>query len=615
MSGNSPASPPRAARRFVAWTVAAGALAAIPIVVLAFREPFPLLEGLGLALIATGAFFLHRRSFVVHWRAQRIASTLDEPIALVGFLVLAPAHAVLAVLVGISLAQVAARRAPIKMTFNVGSYTLATVAAFLAFTGVVATGAHVLLAVLAAALAYALTSNVLISHLFARIESASATRVFQERFAMSTVASTVLGAGFVASAWALWLVSPIAVVALVPIVALAIGHADALARLDREASVRARLAEATRALLASPDEGALGMRILQPCGELFLAGRAEIVLGRALEDPRVWSVEFEGGADPGRAPLEAPLMGRDDESIGTLRIFPARRTMSAKDTRHDAALLNLFAAEAAAALELARVVRRYASLHSMHDRVVRHAPAGIVQLDERGVVEEVNEAFERAMGDPRGAWNTLLGFPAFADGLRSLARGVPFRDVEVRVDGLVFDVAGVPLPPAEGELRSPSIVLFRDVSAHHEAAEAQRKHSVTRPLVRRIVLEIVREGAVPERLLVALGHQLANETDARTPEEFAGAFRDMGLGDLHADTSASGMTKFVADDLIERRPHAKQPTCHVARGFVEGVIERLEGHPALGSEIQCQSQGHAKCTFLVKAKPALAKPTERARAR
>lgn len=608
---SDPTALPTPARWFVASVLLSGATASGIVATLAARTwPMPL-EWVLLGGVSVGAFIVQRRSFVLRWREHRVASTLDECVVLLGFLVVPPAHAVVALVAGILAAQLAARRAPVKAAYNVGSYALAASASLAVYLGLGALAAPPAAALAAASLAYALTSNVLISHLFARLEGVAWSRVFRERFAFATVASATLGASLVLCGWALWELDRLALLALVPLVALALVFADAVARLDREARVRSRLAAASRALLTTPDEGALAERILRECGELFVAGRAELTLARPLEQARTWSADFEGGAAAGRAPLEAPLVARDGEPIGLLRVFPPHRTLATKDASHDVALLGLFAGEAAAALETASVMRRFASLHTMHDRIVRHAPAGIVRLDAGGRLEEANEAFERAVGDPRAAWATLVADPELGEAIARLSRGLAFQDVEVRFDGLVFDVAGVPLPPAEGEMRAGAVVMFRDASARHEAAEAQRKHSVTRPLVRRIVLEIVREGAVPERLLVSLGRRLAQEVDASTADEYARAFREMGLGDLYTSEGPPGLVAFRADDLLERRAGAKQPTCHLTRGYAEGVVEALEGHPSLGSEVQCQSQGHHHCTFLVKAKPRLAMNVEK----
>ena len=148
------------------------------------------------------------------------------------------------------------------------------------------------------------------------------------------------------------------------------------------------------------------------------------------------------------------------------------------------------------------------------------------------------------------------------------------------------------------------------IEAHQAAETATRGRMLTRPFVRRLVLSIVSRMNAPRNVINEVGRGLA-ELDLRTMDEFTEAFRSMGLGNLRYERRDGDSYVFSADDLLERQARASQPTCHLALGFVEGAVASIHG-ASLGSELRCQSQGHARCEFVVQPR---AMPTVKVRAR
>ena len=148
------------------------------------------------------------------------------------------------------------------------------------------------------------------------------------------------------------------------------------------------------------------------------------------------------------------------------------------------------------------------------------------------------------------------------------------------------------------------IVALKDaeIQTRIQTEAALRSNVVARSLVRRIVLDLVGGIGASEATITKLGRRLAGEVEAKSAEEFSAAFRAMGLGELQLTGEDDGTYVFEADDLLEKRGRSTQPTCHLARGYLEGAVAALHGHNALGAEVRCQSQGHARCRFVVKPK-------------
>lgn len=135
------------------------------------------------------------------------------------------------------------------------------------------------------------------------------------------------------------------------------------------------------------------------------------------------------------------------------------------------------------------------------------------------------------------------------------------------------------------------------------AADELLQARIARPLVRSLFAELVRRSRLHENDLREMGAALARQVDAASCEAFAAAFERLGLADeLRCGGRHEGRYDFEARDLFERRPHARETTCHLTLGYLEEAVRRVEGRVALGSETACQSRGDASCAFAVRAR-------------
>ena len=174
----------------------------------------------------------------------------------------------------------------------------------------------------------------------------------------------------------------------------------------------------------------------------------------------------------------------------------------------------------------------------------------------------------------------------------------------VRRDGSEFPIEISLSPLGEGRERVV-LAAMRDVTERKRAEEELRVARVARPLVRRIVRELVDRTRADRATLQAVGEGLAREADASTLEEFVGAFSEMGFGQLDYAGEEGGRYRFTARDLIERREGARLTTCFLTVGFLSGAVARaVPSSTVLGTEVACQSRGDPECQFVVQAKPA-----------
>lgn len=608
-------TPPRAVR-YVGVVGGVGALAVGGSAVLLAFTDRPSATELALAgAMVLASYLLQRQGFVFHWRGQRTTSTLDEPAVLLSLLLLPPALAVLAVAAGIAAAQVVAKRKPLKAAYNIAAYGTATAFAAAVYAGTLAVGQPVFVAGLVAVFAYAILSNVLIAELFARLEDAPWSRIYRERFFRATYLNASLGYALVIALYALWQMHPLALLAFAPILFLVMSFIDLNAKSEREVRVRRQLEQMTTQLVASDRVDAIADEILDRCGELFLAGQATLVLERKHgEPPREWARTFEGGPATTRPAIEAPLIGRDGRRFGALRVAPAQRAPTTHALDLDKPLLTVVAGQVAAALEIVDAFHELVHLKNEHEGIVRNVPAGILRVDHTGAPIQWNDCFAREVGEPRSTWDALRAAPPLHERIPALLAGERFIDVELQVEGRHFTVSGEPLPRADGGAPG-AVLLFHDLTPMKQAEAAMRTQVLTRPLVRRIVLDLVGGLGASQAAIWGVGRRLAKEVNASSVEDYVAAFRSMGLGDLHVRERNGETYVFEADDLLERRGRASQPTCHLARGFVEGVVGTVHGPDALGSEVKCQSQGHAKCVFIVKPRAAEPEPSPKAKAK
>lgn len=564
-----------------------------------------------LVAFTTGYVFLQRRSFVLYWRKQRILTTLDEPMVYLSIVTLPFPAAILVVFLGTIAAQAMAARKPLKSLYNIAGYTLAcTVAAAVYYAATAFAHLTPLLAGLPAIFSYTLTSNLLVSGIFSRVEGEPLLKVFRQRFLLSTPLHGFLGGSFGFAAVVMASYHPLSLVLLTPMTLLALGFAKLDAGAEREILVRRRLAQMEQQLISTSDEETVVENVLVACQDMFLAGRASITLVLPTGEERAWQHEYEGGPSDA-APILSPIVGHDGKKLGSLTIWSRAHRKEAL-TEADQPLLDIVTGRAATGIERARAMRELLHLKNLHEEIVQHVPAGVVRVDQEGRILQANAFLLRALGrvDAPGpeesvfAWEPLQQVPEFYSQVQGVLRGESFYDYELRLSdarGTTLSASGVPLPDDKG-----AIVLFSDVTAQKQAAEAMRSQTMTRPFVRRLVLNLVGGLNIPRETIASVGRSLARELALGDMQEYAAAFRATGLGDLHFERQEGERFFFVADDLLEKRVGASQPTCHLALGFLEGAVGSAHEGAALGTELRCQSKGHAQCVFVVQPRAHLA---------
>lgn len=143
----------------------------------------------------------------------------------------------------------------------------------------------------------------------------------------------------------------------------------------------------------------------------------------------------------------------------------------------------------------------------------------------------------------------------------------------------------------------------QDLTGRRRMEEAVREQAVTRSLVRAMLQDIGRAGHLPAQLMRDLGRRLANGVKGARMEDWLAAFASMGLGRLEIVAEDGARFTLRGLDLLEYAPGAREPSCHLPLGFLEGAYFALTGKEGLGAELKCQSLGHAECLFIVAARP------------
>lgn len=352
-------------------------------------------------------------------------------------------------------------------------------------------------------------------------------------------------------------------------------------------------------------------------------GRGEGVAGRVWETGEPLVVDdyatWEGRSSKiaygdVRAVVGLPLKGSDG-IVGVMGVYLLQegRRFTAAEVR----ALEGYAQMASLALDHARLTAALRESEARFRLAFEHAPTGrgVTTPDGRWVL--VNPTLCALAGRTMEEMLTLrsadITHPedreATVAGLQNLLAGKLARYEHVkrylRPDGsavwvqtvvsLVRDHAGRPLYFIGDAL---------DLTARRAAEEAARQQTVTRDLVRRLLQDLSGQAHVQPGLMRDLGRRLAKGVPPGTLDDYARAFASMGLGTLvfAGRETGRGTERFVfeGDDLLERATNASQPTCHLALGFVEGAVGAISGKAALGTELQCQSQGHKRCKLIVK---------------
>lgn len=151
--------------------------------------------------------------------------------------------------------------------------------------------------------------------------------------------------------------------------------------------------------------------------------------------------------------------------------------------------------------------------------------------------------------------------------------------------------------------RMARVTTFRDVSDRKRADAELRVASVARPLVRKLIQDLVEAGGVAHQILQQVGRKFASDLSAKDVDALTRAFSEMGLGEVKVERAEEGRFTFTGTDLLERRPGSRVATCYFTLGYLSEAVSRVsKGEPTLGTEIDCQSRGSAQCKFIVQVK-------------
>lgn len=162
--------------------------------------------------------------------------------------------------------------------------------------------------------------------------------------------------------------------------------------------------------------------------------------------------------------------------------------------------------------------------------------------------------------------------------------------------------------PLEIESIRVAASLLGAAIARRRADQAERSRAVTKDVVRNMLRRLRQESANGSWLMRELGRSMGADAAAAPLEERLASFAEMGLGHLALDAQVDDRFVFAGRDMLEQARGAREPTCHLPLGFLEGALGGALGREVLGAEIACQSLGHARCQFvlMVRAGPSAA---------
>lgn len=241
------------------------------------------------------------------------------------------------------------------------------------------------------------------------------------------------------------------------------------------------------------------------------------------------------------------------------------------------------------------------------ERILDSIQDAFLRLDVDGRVLEWNVA---ALATTRLAPDTLAGRPAVelvADEDRpSMMNAVLAAFIGGRAT-LEARIAGADAPILEWTLtrlddeRGATMglsVFGRDVTARRQAETSLRRESVTKDLVRHMMIGLGTQHAALHLRMRDIGRNLAARAGLVSLDEHLDAFASMGLGELRLASVEKERYTFVGRDLLEVAPRATKATCLLPLGFLEGTVAAMHG-AALGTETRCRSMGHPECVFVV----------------
>lgn len=547
-----------------------------------------------------GAVALQRFGMSFEAGGERLTVSLEEALVFLMFLAFTTPVIPLVVLGSTLIGQLMSGRRLEKVAFNVAVYTLAAGAASVGFLWLTSRGMLPVFAAFPALAIYSLGSNLLVAGLFSVLEGSPIGESYRRRFLLPALIQIGVGTSAGVVLYALWLHHPLAVIAMAPFVLLLRGYLELAADASRKLAVHSRLASVSEALAGSRDIDGIAQRVLDTCADVLQPGSLELVL---TQPERRWARAFEGGPALGRPPVRADLIGPEGTVIGHLVAHPSQRNNVAYGAA-ERELVRIVGGQAAVAFRNAIALQELAEAQGVAHEILESVPAGVVRVDARGRLVQLNPRMGAILGvsDPMCLHGRSILETSVCDGelgarVMALLAGHEFYDLEIRSKGATLAVSGVTLQGTDGRVTG-AVLLFADITFRKESEAALRSQTLTRPFVRRLVLSIASRMNAPRTVIAEVGRGLAAELQLKEPEEFMAAFRSLGLGTLRLEQREGESYVFSADDLLERQPRASQPTCHLALGFLEGAVAAMHGG-SLGSEVRCQSQGHASCRFVV----------------
>lgn len=234
-----------------------------------------------------------------------------------------------------------------------------------------------------------------------------------------------------------------------------------------------------------------------------------------------------------------------------------------------------------------------------------------VLVHSRGVIRYASLSIVRMLGAT--SERDLLGRPVMelihdddraAELARQAAAGQkePVPPATFRLLGFDGRVVAVEATAAAATFQDePALeVIVRGVPARERDLADETHVRVTRDLVRRI-LALLGDGSRPGARR-ELGRALALEARGESERDLMWSFTGLGIGKMRLVSQEGGRYEFEGSDLLEVDDTGRLPSCQLALGFAEGIVERLSKSPALGNEMRCQGQGAASCHFVVKAR-------------
>ncbi len=264
-----------------------------------------------------------------------------------------------------------------------------------------------------------------------------------------------------------------------------------------------------------------------------------------------------------------------DRLVGTLASVhtEADRNFGPEDLR----LLNLFAPQAAVAIENARLYTEAQRQRRYFEAVVQNSPVAIVTLDLEGHVVELNPAFERLFGFGReeamgreldtliNTAETLAEAEDYTEAAASgeLAHGIGKRK---RKDGSYLDVELAGVPVEVGGERIGIVALYHDVT---ELLEARREAEDANQAKSQFLANMSHELRTPLNAIIGYSEMLQEEAEDEGQDAFV-----PDLEKIH--TAGRHLLALINDILDLSKIEAGKTEVHLETVELPELIEEVE---------------------------------------